>query len=302
MWRKISLKVSSSDGEPLSDSDRSSSFGFDNSVEDADGQLLLDIQNWHRHSHCQSKLDDGCDDVVEDIRTLKLADLQETSRRRLTGWCPGIDHQDWFQTGELPLDCSVETALCFHVRPTLEMSVDIVLDWTKTILLMMTMMTSTGVDLKRDQSLTEPGDRSGKDDDDYALKKFVAVVVVAVVAQAQEVKSDVAVGVVGGVRGASLSDPGLDCGVVAVVALDETFDVVNGFAAEAFLEEAGLQLLLLLLLLLLLDLLRLGWYLYSGCSRLWRTRSLSASRWNGSFSSSFKILKNKKLLFINKSF
>ena len=168
MWRKISLKVSSSDGEPLSDSDRSSSFGFDNSVEDADGQLLLDIQNWHRHSHCQSKLDDGCDDVVEDIRTLKLADLQETSRRRLTGWCPGIDHQDWFQTGELPLDCSAETALCFHVRPTLEMSVDIVLDWTKTILLMMTMMTSTGVDLKRDQSLTEPGDRSGKDDDDYA--------------------------------------------------------------------------------------------------------------------------------------
>ena len=58
---------------------------------------------------------------------------------------------------------------------------------------MMTMMTSTGVDLKRDQSLTEPDDRSGKDDDDDALKKFVSVVVVAVVAQAQEVKSDVAV-------------------------------------------------------------------------------------------------------------
>ena len=37
-----------------------------------------------------------------------------------------------------------------------------------------------------------------------------------------------------------------------------------------------------------------GWYLYSGCSRLWRTLRRSASRWNGIFSSSFRILPKKK--------
>ena len=39
---------------------------------------------------------------------------------------------------------------------------------------------------------------------------------------------------------------------------------------------------------------RLGWYLYSGCSRLCLTRNLSASRWKGIFSSSLRILKDKK--------
>ena len=38
-----------------------------------------------------------------------------------------------------------------------------------------------------------------------------------------------------------------------------------------------------------------GWYLYSGWSRLCLSLSLSASLWNGVFSSSFKILeKNEK--------
>ena len=37
-----------------------------------------------------------------------------------------------------------------------------------------------------------------------------------------------------------------------------------------------------------------GWYLYSGWSRLCLSLSLSASLWNGVFSSSFKILEKKK--------
>ncbi len=38
----------------------------------------------------------------------------------------------------------------------------------------------------------------------------------------------------------------------------------------------------------------LGWYLYCGWTRLWRTRRRSASRWNGSFSSSVRILQKRE--------
>jgi hypothetical protein len=106
---------------------------------------------------------------------------------------------------------------------------------------------------------------------------------------------------VGGVSGVPLSEPGLDCGV-AVEGLADADDVfpdawmraapVAGLAALPPLPE--------LLLLPLWDLRLRGWYLYSGCSRLWRTRRRSASRWNGSFSSSFKILKLKKLKEVGK--
>ena len=45
-----------------------------------------------------------------------------------------------------------------------------------------------------------------------------------------------------------------------------------------------------------------GWYLYSGWSRLCLSLSLSASLWNGVFSSSFKILEKKGIKIVDDKF
>ena len=123
-------------------------------------------------------------------------------------------------------------------------------------------------------------------------------------------------GVVGGVKGCSRSDPGLDWGVLVLVPLELEDEEVDDDVDE---EDIGPALETVLIV---FDEVpapfplvqfpfppapepadaapaslepgwgrrRRGWYLYSGCSLLCRSLKRSASRWNGIFSSSFNIL------------